>query len=298
MSNLKQIATRSLGKSGLILKKYSPEILTGVGIAAGVAAGVLAVRATLKVEPVVENFKSDIHNVKERWDGIDEEAHPDAKREKAKDLAYVYTRSSLEMIKLYGPSVSLSVASITCIIGAHGIMKKRNAALVIAYNALEKTFTEYRARVVNELGEDKEFEIRSGIVKAEVTDEETGKKSVVHTFDPNGISQYAKFFDEYSTQWQKNPEYNLLFLRAQQNYANDRLHAVGHVFLNEVYDSLGLPRTKTGAIVGWVISADSDNFIDFGMYDIDSDKAREFVNGYERSILLDFNVDGVILDKI
>ena len=92
-----------------------------------------------------------------------------------------------------------------------------------------------------------------------------------------------------------------MFLRAQQQYANDKLIAQGHLFLNEVYDMLGLPRTKAGAIVGWVYddnNAVGDNFVDFGIYDVHRETARDFVNGYERSILLDFNVDGVIYDLI
>lgn len=292
-TNLKQLATRSVGRSALVLKKYSPEILTGVGIATGVAAGVMAVRATLKVEPVIETIKNDVSNVKERWLTTE-----NSEKERSKDLAYVYTKGSIDLIKLYGPSVSLGAASIACVIGAHGVMKKRNAAIVVAYNALEKTFTEYRGRVVEEIGEEREQVIRRGIRSEEVVDEETGKKKIVSHIDPNGVSQYAKFFDEYSTQWSKQPEYNLLFLRAQQNYANDKLQAYGHLFLNDVYEALGLPHTKAGAICGWVVGPDSDNFVDFGIYDIDSDKAREFVNGYERSILLDFNVDGIIYDKI
>lgn len=297
INNLKLVATRSIGRTGLVLKKYSPEILTGVGIASGVAAGVLAVRATLKVEPIIDNIKNDVNNVNERWDTTPPPSN-DEKREQAKDLAYVYTRGTVELVKLYGPSVTLTAASISCIIGAHGIMKKRNAALVVAYNALEKTFSTYRDRVVEELGEERERDIRQGVVRVEQVNEETGKKEVVHTIDPNGLSQYAKIFDEYNPNWQRQAEYNLLFLRAQQRFANDKLHAYGHLFLNDVYEALGIPHTKAGAITGWVISEDSDNFVDFGIYDLDSDAARDFVNGFEKSIILDFNVDGVIFDRI
>jgi hypothetical protein len=95
--------------------------------------------------------------------------------------------------------------------------------------------------------------------------------------------------------WQKNSEHNKLFLKCQQSYANDMLQARGHVFLNEVYSWLGLEHSKAGAVVGWVINSDGDNFVDFGIFDPGNSR---FVNGQERSILLDFNVDGVIYDKI
>lgn len=294
MTNLKQLATRSIGRTSLILKKYSPEILTGVGIASGVAAGVLAVRATLKVEPVIEKIQEDlakVNDLQENSENLDPKVVANLK-------GRVYGIGLLELTKLYWPAVSLGAASIGCIIGAHGIMKKRNAALVVAYNAVEKSFSEYRDRVASKLGEDEEKSIRYNVQESEVVDEETGKKKVVTTVGNGHISPYAKFFDEYSQYWDRNAEYNLIFLRAQQNYANDRLNARGHLFLNEVYESLGIPHTQAGAVVGWTISKDGDNFVDFGIYDISNDKAREFVNGIEKSILLDFNVDGVIYDKI
>lgn len=293
-NSLKTLATRSIGRTGLILKKYSPEILTGVGIATGVAAGVLAVRATLKVEPVLDDIRINLENV----EALREDTENYDPKTEARMKGVVYGHGVVELTKLYWPAVTLSAASIACIVGAHGIMKKRNAALVVAYNALEKTFTEYRGRVEEQLGKDAEGDIHKGFRQEEVTDEETGKKKVVTHVSPEGISQYARFFDELSQYWSKTPEYNLAFLRAQQNYANDLLQARGHVLLNDVYDSLGIPRTQAGAVVGWVLSKDGDNFVDFGIYDLSNDKAREFVNGVEKAILLDFNVDGVVYDKI
>ena len=116
-----------------------------------------------------------------------------------------------------------------------------------------------------------------------------------------GYSDYAKFFDEGCREWDKDPEYNLTFLKCQENYANDLLKSKGHLFLNEVYDMLGIPRTKAGQIVGWIYDEENpigDNYVDFGIYDVYKEANRNFVNGYERNILLDFNVDGDILSKI
>lgn len=293
MKNLKVLATRSIGRSSLILKKYSPEILMGVGIASGVAAGVLAVRATLKVEPVLDQLKENLDTVERA------NKETDASIQTLNKLkGQAYGMGVVEIAKIYWPAVSLGVASIACIVGSHGIMKKRNAAIVVAYNALEKTFAEYRDRVEEKLGESAERDIQFDIRDKEVVDEETGKKKVVSTLGDTGVSQYAKFFDELSQYWDNTPEYNITFVRAQQNFANDLLQSRGHVFLNEVYESLGLPHTPGGSITGWVLNGSGDQFIDFGIYDPENDLAREFVNGYEKAILLDFNVDGVIWDKI
>ena len=114
------------------------------------------------------------------------------------------------------------------------------------------------------------------------------------------VSQYARYFDECNPNWTKDPEQNRYFITCVQNMLNDRLRSVGHVFLNEAYEALGFKHSSAGAVVGWVYDpADGkDNYIDFNIFDEESFSKREFVNGYERSILLDFNVDGVIYDLI
>lgn len=298
--NFKQIA----GTSVLKVKKYSPELLVVTGIVGLVTGTVMVVKANTKAAKVLEESKKQLENIDYCAANETEEVY--SSKDRKKDLAIVYSQTGFELVKTYGPGVTLVLGSVACILGAHNIMRKRNIALIAAYKAVEQGFSEYRSRVVSELGVDKDRQFKYGFreetVAEKITDEETGKtktvKSKVSVTDPNNISQYAKFFDESCPQWSKTPEYNLLFLKSQQNYANNLLHARGHVFLNEVYESLGLPHTQAGSIVGWVINKEGDNYIDFGIFDVNIPKNRDFVNGYERSILLDFNVDGVIYDKI
>lgn len=290
---LKLKGTQTFGRAILLGRKHSPEILTATGIAGFVGTVVLASQATLKQKPLTEQLRDDIALLKEHKGS---ELLPEGNYTKA--LTQVYTKHSIETLKNYGPAITLGLASIACVLGAHGIMKKRNVAVAAAYKTLEDSFNKYRERVVEELGAEQENDILKGI-KEEETVGEDGKKVVHKISDPNAISGYARFFDEYSKYWEKTPEYNLLFIRAQQNYANDKLKAQGHLFLNEVYDMLDIPRTKAGSVVGWVIGGEnSDNFVDFGLYSQDSPQARAFINGIERSVRLDFNVDGTIFDKI
>ena len=111
-----------------------------------------------------------------------------------------------------------------------------------------------------------------------------------------GYSVYARVFDKTSIMWDHNGEVNRHFLKAQQSFANDLLKFNGHLFLNEVYDLLGMPRTKAGAIVGWIYNSENgDGYVDFGL---DRPGAARFVNGYVSTVILDFNVDGPIADKI
>lgn len=283
---------KTTGRSLLILKKHSPVILTSVGIGGVVTSAVMASKATLQLESKIEELQENLQKVV-----LAEDIEGYTEKDALRDRTIIYTRGVTSIGKLYAPAVSVGMVGIACIVGAHGIMQKRNVALVAAYSAVERSFNEYKARVVEELGEDQERDIRLGIKEEEVTGED-GKKKVVSKIDPNGLSEYARFFDELSADWSKTPEYNLMFLKCQQNYANDLLKSRGHIFLNEVYDMLGLPRSEAGQIVGWVMNNGGDNFVDFGVYDFDSQKARDFVNGYERSILLDFNVDGTVFDRI
>lgn len=291
---IKSVVGRVGGRSLLVLQKHSPEILTTVGIVGVVAASVLGARATLKAQPVVKRLREDVRGIKELRDDDREYAS----KEYAKDLTYAYSQGALDLLKLYGPALTLGVASIGSIVAAHGIMRRRNVALLAAYKAIETGFQEYRKRVIEEYGEEKDREYRAGIYSEEVTGKD-GKKEIEKTYDPNATSVYAKYFDELSTQWQKIPEYNLLFIKAQQNYMNDLLRSRGHVFLNEVYDALGLERSQAGQAVGWVLSEDGDNFVDFGIFDIRNHKGLNPSSSRPDGVFfLDFNVDGVILDKI
>jgi hypothetical protein len=303
LSIMKATLTKVVGRSGLVLKKFSPEILIGVGIIGVVAGTVLACKATLKVDTVIDKAQSDLKKIKETHENPKTENYSEADYQK--DLVTVYVQTGVKIAKLYAPAVMLGVASVSCLLGAHGIMKQRNIALVAAYRAIDGGFKDYRRRVVDELGQDKDYQFKTGIRQETVTEiekDEHGKsikvKKTVEKLDPNEYSTYARFFDEASLNWSKTPEYNKYFLKCQQNYANDLLKSRGHIFLNEVYDMIGVPRSQAGAVVGWVLGKDNDNFVDFGMYNLDRMPARDFINGYERSILLDFNVDGVILDLI
>lgn len=295
-------------RASLVLRAKSPEILLVVGIGGVIGSTVMACKATLRAEEIVDEAKCKIDSINEVTQKVKcGELNGDkyTEKDRKKDLTIVYTQTAVKFARLYGPPVVIGAASIGCIIGGHNIMRKRNLALMAAYKAVDEGFRQYRQRVVDEYGEEKDYMLRHGLRSETVVEEEFGengkaknvKKTKYAVDDPNGVSQYARFFDECSSQWSTTPEYNLMFLRAQQNYFNDMLQVRKHVFLNEVYDALGIPRSSAGSVVGWMIGK-GDDFIDFGIWDNQDQIKREFVNGYERSILLDFNVDGVIYDLI
>ena len=299
-------ATRLLSSTQYQLKKHSPEILMVAGIAGTVVGTVLACKATTKVSEIIEEKNKavdDVHTCLE--DKEIEYTEEDSK----KDLTIIYAQTGVKLFKLYAPAIGVMALSFASIIAGHKVLKKRNVAIAAAYAAIDKGFKQYRKNVIEEFGEGVDQQMRFGLKSKEVKKKGKDGKTVKETeyyIDPEGnpldnISEYARFFDAASENFAKDPEYNMMFLRRQQDYANEMLKARGHLFLNEVYDLLDIPRSKAGQVVGWVYDKNGntkgDNYVDFGLYRNDQG-TRRFVNGLEYNILLDFNVDGVIYDLI
>lgn len=299
--------TRKLNITGLKIKKHSPEILIAAGIIGTVTSAVMACKATTKLNDVLEETKDEIEKIEGY---VEENGYSDkySEEDKKKDLAIVKTQGVVKVIKLYAPSVVLGTLSLTAIVSSNRILKKRNIAIAAAYATVDKSFKDYRSRVVERFGKELDRELRHNIkvkeVEEVVTDENGNEKVEKKNVSVVGVpeySDYAKIYDDGNTGWCKDPEASLMFLRRQQDYANDKLKEKGYLFLNEVYEMLGFQRTKAGQMVGWIYdekNPNGDNYVDFGIYDVNKPKNAEFLDGKERAIILDFNVDGVILDMI
>lgn len=324
-TELVQNVTRTFGKIGLSLKKHSPEILLVTGIVGGVVSAVMACKATTKVSSILEKKKEQIdgiHEIVENPEGDLAKAYEKKYNEKfteeqgKKELAIVYAQTGLEFVKLYAPSVLLGVASIGCLLASNNIIHKRNVALAAAYATVDNSFKGYRNRLIErfdkELDRELLYNLKSEEIE-EVTVDENGNEIVekkIVTVMGNTVngdrgpsySPYSIVFDDGNTGWDKDPELTKYFLIQTQNYWNDVLRTKGYVFLNEVYESLGAQRTKAGQVMGWYYDRSeksfSDNYIDFGIFDIHRKVTRDFVNGYERCIILDFNVDGNIMEML
>lgn len=312
-NNIIDNITRGYHKVNFKFKKHSPEILMVFGIAGVVTSTIMACKATTKVETILKESKHDIDIIHSSMDDgkvVDNsgKSHEYTLDDEKRDLTIVYVQTGIKLVKLYTPSVILGTLSLTAMISSNNILRKRNIALAAAYTAVDKSFKEYRERVIERFGKELDKELRLGIKSKNIetiVKNEDGTEDVttetVNVAEIDEYSDYAKCYDDGCTGWSKDPEYNLMFLKRQQAYANDVLKAKGYLFLNDVYDMLGIPRTKAGQIVGWIYDEKNpvgDNYVDFGIYDINKKKNREFVNGYERTIWLDFNVDGNILDMM
>lgn len=281
------------------VKEHSPEILMGFGMVSFIGTIFLACKATTKIEKILNEHE-------ERLDDIDgklylsatheEEEYAYSEKEARKDKAVAYLKTASSFARLYAPSILCATVSISSFFASYHIIHGRYVAVSTLAAGLSDTLMKYRRRVVDELGEEMDDHFLNGTDRAKVsvtTMDENGKnkteKMTIQTMkDNNGIPIYAKFFDESNPNWTKNPNTNLLFLNGQQAHANDLLKIRGMLLLNDVYTMLGLPQTEIGSQVGW-FESHGDDFIDFGLKDDKSERVLAFLQGFEPSILLNFN---------
>lgn len=299
VNKLPNNVSSKIGRATLHASKHSPAILFGVGVVGVVTSTVLACRATLKMDEVLEKAQKKTEEF-EQAKLVQTPDNPYSERDQKRDLVNLRINTAVDIIKLYGPAVIVGFVGITALTGSHVVLTRRNVALTAAYAAVDRGFKEYRARVISEFGDDKDRELRYGLVDKEIveqTDEGTAVRKV-KGLGGKDASVYARFFDESNRNWRREHNYNQMFVQSQQNWANDMLKSRGHVTLNDVYDALGIPRSPEGFIVGWVLGKGGDDFIDFGVFRNDVFMGHMFVNGDERSVLLDFNVDGPIWNLI
>ena len=316
LKNVLSGSSKTAAKVAFKLKKAAPTIAVVSGTIGTVGAGVWAVKKTATDAPdVLDEIKEDISNVKEKELGTGA-------------LVGAYAKGGLKIIKLYSGPIILEVGSVCAILYGYNIVNGRLVAMGATAAALEElnartnaTVQNYRRALAERYGADFDKDIafsesdlianfgnpEEAIPVEKKVDEDGNEheeeghwelsRDVKNPCDV--ISPYAVIFDETSTEWSTDPEYNKMTLRRIQQICNDLLHSRGHLFLNDVYHELGLPDTRIGQMVGWIDGGDGDNYVDFGIYDIQAvNNRREFINGYEPSIILDFNVDGVIWDKI
>ena len=303
-------------KVGGNIQKHSPELLIGAAIVGFGGSLFLACKATLKVNKTIEESKETIQKIHTAAEnGVTEAGEEYTEEDSKRELSIVYIQTGVKIVKEYAPALILGSLSIAAMLASNDIQRKRYGALAAAYATVDKSFKEYRGRVAEKFGDEVEYQIRHdlkavGETEETVTDENgeenVVKKTVYETPVAKDGSPYARFFDKYThddngdvvenTYWERNGEYNLLFLKKQERYANDLLRARKILFLNEVYDMLGMPKTKAGQIVGWVYdpsNPDIDNYVDFGLAYLSGSEIRyAYSHGEPDPILVDFNVDG------
>lgn len=283
------VLTNFAGRASLVLSKHAPTILTAAGTVGFIGTTVLASKATLKVEETLADETGllvQVHTAAEEGKLTDKEA--------LHDKTIIYTRMATKLGKLYAPALILGAASIAALATGHGIMVKRNASLAAAYAAIDKAFKTYKKRVEEKFGKKAVLDA----VSTRAAEELTGDSETVESLAglEGGVSPYGVIFEPGNPNWSADEDLSVLHLKCQEQYANDILQSRGHLFLNEVYKMLGFPHTPAGAVTGW-IKGEGDDFVSFGIHDgifEGEDDNGRLVTKWA----LDFNVDGVMWDKI
>jgi len=306
LKTLANKATSAAGRQMLTVQKHSPTLLFGLGAVGVVATAVLASRATLKLSEVLEKGTAESKKIDDELtdEGAISSEHPNGDEWVNRKLSNKLS-VAIDIAKLYAPAVVVGTLSITALTGSHVILQRRNAGLAAAYAAVDQTFKSYRARVVGEQGKQKDLEYLHGVTEREIAEEGPNgiETKVIRGLDQEamktgrGLSAYSRIFDEMNPNWSQVPHQNQMFLASQMTYANMQLRAKGRVYLNDVYDMLGLERSEEGQVVGWVDNSENgDSYIDFGVWNGSMFEGMEWVTGNSDAIMLDFNVDGVVLD--
>lgn len=313
-------ATQMLSKTAFKLKKASPTIMVVGAAIGGVTATVLACKATLKAQYILAEHKANVEKIHETKDKVDSgeiqlsEGETYTKEDLTKDITTTYIKTGMKLAKVYAPAIGLGAASLGCMFGSHHIMAKRNAMLTAAYIALEQSFNGYKNRVADRFGERVQHELEQNVKAVEVETkkvDENGVEEVIKEY--KDIAEQADdpctlIFDETVDTWERDADLNRNYLLLMESAANKKLRSQGHLFLNEVLTMIGTHggqslRTPTGQVVGWVYNPNDTslhNHVDFGLTSFESsDEAlKSFLRGEERSVILHFNCDGIIIDKI
>ena len=276
-----------------------------VGAVGAVTSTVMACKATLKVNDILaahDATVATIHDVQEGKVQIkagEEYTEEDVK----KDLTTTYVQTGLKIAKLYAPAVILGTLSIGCMFGSNHILQKRNAALTAAYVTLDKAFADYKGRVTERFGDRVQSELEHGIKAVEVENKivnEDGTEETIKSYmdEVDGAhSPYDLIFDEMIDEWQPDAQYNKWHLAQVEDAASRRLRTQGYLFLNDVYRMIG--RYNSGAmivkpegqIVGWLYDPNNENLHNCVKLGLDKMQG-------DRNVVLHFNVDGPIIDKI
>lgn len=283
-----------------VISAHAPEILMAVGAVSVTAGAVTVATQTTKLEDALGDIREAQEEHKAKYGLMDP-------KEYKKELISIKLAAAKKVAKIYAGPVLLIAGGMTCFFSAFGIMKRRQGVLVASLAAANKAFEEYRARVIEDQGEDKDKEYLYGLKKTkvtkEITDENGKKKKVtedVFVSDAPIISRYAiKFTPEFASEASDDINYNIALLKSMQTSWNALFPSRKKVFLNEIYHELGVDETLESRLVGWDYNADEhgDGKIHFILIQtVVYDKNDPM--GYHKELIVDFNVDGDIAHKL
>lgn len=299
--NAGRLATKLVSKAKYLTKAKSPELLLVGGIVAGVASVVTAIVSTPKAQEVLDEHKEQmemVHEASTNPEYAEEYTAEDAK----KDTFVIYTKTVFKLVKTYAIPILLEIAAIAMLLGSHNIMTKRNAALAAAYTIVDKSFKDYRSRVVDRFGEDVDYQLKNNIkaekIEVEETDPETGKTKVVkkkaNIMDPACEDIYVRIFDRKNPNWSDDRRYVENFANLMAGIMSDQVIVHGVLPFNDALQQMGFEKVyPLGQYVGWKDKGGARNQVRITVrpiYYADNDGHMADAYAFE------FNLDGYIFD--
>lgn len=223
--NLSIFANRALTE----LKRKSPEILTALGVSGVITTAYLSGKASYKASRIITEIEH-VHAPDENW------------KTRLKE------RTQL-VWKLYVPAGISGTLTIACIITSYKGAGRRTAAAVTAYSLTERAFSEYRDKVIEEIGKTKEQKIRDTIAQEKVNENSVTKEVIIVS------GGQVLCCELYTHRYFRS---DMETLRKAQNDINQRIISQMYVTLEEFYDLIGIPHTSMSGNLGW----DSDKMME------------------------------------
>lgn len=304
LKNVKNSVVCFVSKSYRVAEKHSPEILCVAGVIGGVVGAVMACKASTKITEVVEDTKTALEAIDAGAEIIEIHGEDHTVKEHGESVRFVYLRTAWVITKMYGPALIVGGMSIASIFASNNILRKRTLAIGAAYATLDKSFKDYRERVIERFGSDVDEELKMGVkamkIEETVVDPETGKekkvKKTVKVTDANLASPWAEYFDHRSLTYDRNNDFNLCFLGAQETYLTNKLGVKGWISYNDIMEAIDMPYAfkPEGQYFG-VSKNGPDGYVNLRA------KIVQRINEdgtVEDAIVIDPNIEGDILNKI
>jgi hypothetical protein len=213
-----------LKRAEKITEDNSPLILTAFGVAGTVATAVLTGKAAVKATEIIrrEEYNRRVDNP---------------------DQTFLLNEQVRMVWKIYVPPVAMGTFTIFAIISANRVSTRRAAALAAAYSMSEKAYQEYKEKVIEKIGQNKERQVRDDLARDRVERNPVNDRNVIITGNGDVLC-----FDQTTGQYFES---SMEAIRKAENEVNYKVLNEGYCSQSEFFDMLGLETTSISSEMGW-----------------------------------------------
>lgn len=303
----------AMTKAGYGLKKASPYIFFGVGVASLGGIIYTAIRSTMRLEAILDDHRDMLREIK----AVDPETVKDEEEKTAiiesqnADKRRLVLKTTGRIAKLYAPTGILTGVCVASFGASFGIMSKRLALTTVALESVSEAFGRYREAVRDDLGEDADNMYYYGLKKDKQTieevDPETGKTKKVkkEVLVGEAAGDFSYRFEKYNpsdetgfTQWDESPQLSRMYVLGIIDNLNNRLRSGKRVSMIEILKDLGAGDNVikeadhvAGYLPGDVITCGVEGYGSFA-------DVNDYIDGNSTDVTLRFNPRRDFLAKV